>query len=159
MDVALREQLLEGEHALTVIDEAFQQEHALEVQLPFLQRLLVDFQILPVLVGDADAADVSRLMHACWGGNETLIVVSSDLSHFHDYATAEQMDQRTTAEIEAMHPDAIGYGDACGQVPIKGLLRAALDNDLHVQTVARCSSGDTGGDRQRVVGYGAYVFS
>ena len=159
LDVDLRQELLNGNFALNIIDEAFQQEHALEVQLPFLQRLLQDFQILPILVGDVDATEVSNLMLACWGGRETLIVVSSDLSHFHDYATAERMDQRTTSEIEALHPEEIGHDDACGRTPIKGLLLAAQQKDLHVQTVARCNSGDTGGDRQRVVGYGAYVFS
>ena len=102
---------------------------------------------------------VLLIVSPSWGGEETLVVVSSDLSHFHDYATAEQMDERTTAEIEALHPEAIGYGDACGQIPIRGLLEVAADKDLQVQTVARCNSGDTGGDRLRVVGYGAYVFA
>jgi len=98
------------------------------------------------------------VMHQCWGGRETLIVVSSDLSHFHDYATAEQLDQRTTESIESLRPEALGQGSACGRIPIQGLLLEAKAKDLQVQTVARCNSGDTGGDRQRVVGYGAYVF-
>ncbi len=154
-----RQQLLASGYPLTIVDEAFREEHALEVQLPFLQRILADFTLLPVLVGDVDPVEVKRVMNRCWGGPETLIVVSSDLSHFHDYQTAELMDRRTTAEIEALNPEGIGHGDACGRFPVNGLLLAAREKSLQVKTVARCNSGDTGGGRQSVVGYGAYVFA
>ncbi len=154
-----RQQLLAGDYPLTIVDEAFREEHALEVQLPFLQRILAHFTLLPVLVGDVDPVEVKRVLNRCWGGPETLIVVSSDLSHFHDYRTAELMDSRTTAEIEALNPEGIGHGDACGRFPVNGLLLAAREKGLQVKTVARCNSGDTGGGRQSVVGYGAYVFA
>lgn len=159
VDVQSRDLLLAGDFALSIVDEAFCDEHAVEVQLPFLQRLLFDYEIIPILVGNTDASAVSEVMQACWGGDETLLLVSSDLSHFHDYHTAEQMDLRTTADIEALRPEGIRHEDACGRIPINGLLLAAREHDLHVQTVARCNSGDTGGDRQRVVGYGAYALS
>ena len=159
VDVELRERLLAAIPALHSVDEAFTQEHALEVQLPFLQRLLTDFSIVPILVGDADPADVQALIDLCWDGPGTLIVVSSDLSHFHDYHTAEQLDRNTSENIVEKHPESIAYGDACGRIPINGLLLLAREKDLQVQLVARCNSGDTAGDKQRVVGYGAYVFS
>ncbi len=159
VDKAGRRQLVEGNDSVQILDEAFHQEHALEVQLPFLQRILGDFTLLPVLVGDADPLEVQGVLNQCWGGPETLIIVSSDLSHFHDYRTAELMDRRTTAGIEALQPEDVGHGDACGRIPVNGLLLAAKAKGLQVKTVARCNSGDTGGDRQSVVGYGAYVFA
>ncbi len=158
VDKTGRKQIVEGNDSVRILDEAFDQEHALEVQLPFLQRILADFTLLPVLVGDANPVEVRDVLNQCWGGQETLIVVSSDLSHFHDYRAAERMDSRTTAGIEALQPEGIGHGDACGRIPVNGLLLAAKEKGLQVKTVARCNSGDTGGDRQSVVGYGAYVF-
>jgi len=154
-----RQQLLAGDYPLAIVDEAFRDEHALEVQLPFLQRILGDFTLLPVLVGDADPVEVKRVLNQCWGGPETMIVISSDLSHFHDYETAEQMDRHTTAAIEDLQPEGVGLEDACGRLAINGLLLAAREKGLQVKTVARCNSGDTGGSRQSVVGYGAYVFA
>lgn len=159
VDRTCRRQLTGGYGPVHLLDAAFCGEHALEVQLPFLQRVLGRFTLVPILVGDADPMEVKNVMNQCWGGPETLIVVSSDLSHFHDYDTAERMDLRTTMSIEALQPKDVGYKDACGRIPIQGLLLAARDRGLHVKTVARCNSGDTGGDRQSVVGYGAYVFS
>lgn len=159
VDTVCRKQLTDGAGPVRVLDEAFRDEHALEVQLPFLQRVLDDFTLVPILVGDADPIAVQNVMSQCWGGPETLIVVSSDLSHFHDYDTAERMDLRTTTGIEALQPEDVGYEGACGRIPIQGLLFAAREKGLQVKTVARCNSGDTGGDRQRVVGYGAYVFN
>lgn len=159
VDRAARQQLLAGDFPVATLDEAFREEHALEVQLPFLQRILADFTLLPVLVGDADPVEVMSALNQCWGGPETLIVISSDLSHFHDYETAEQKDRHTTKAIESMQPDDIGTEDACGRLAINGLLLAAREKELQVKTVARCNSGDTGGGRLSVVGYGAYVFS
>ena len=159
VEVKLRDKLVTRNEHLNVIDEAFQQEHALEVQLPFLQRLLVDFQILPVLVGDADPADVSKLMLACWGSIESLIVVSSDLSHFEEYAQARVHDRATADRIEALHDEEIGPRDACGCVPVAGLLKVARRKRLHPVTLDLRNSGDTAGGKGEVVGYGAYAFS
>lgn len=159
IDKVGRQHLMDSDGPVRTLDEAFHDEHALEVQLPFLQRILGDFELLPLLVGDVSPLEVKNVMKQCWGGAETLIVVSSDLSHFHDYDTAERMDQQTSACIETLQPENIASGDACGRIPINGLLLAAKEKGLQGKTIARCNSGDTAGDRQRVVGYGAYVFT
>lgn len=141
-----------------VLDEAHRLEHSLEVQLPFLQTALDDFTLVPLVVGEASAQAVAEVLERLWGGSETLIVISSDLSHYHDYDTARRMDGKTTAAIEALRDDAIGYDDACGRNPVNGLLQAARHHGLHARTVDLRNSGDTAGPRDRVVGYGAYVF-
>ncbi len=140
-------------------DAAFEQEHALEVHLPFLQRVLREFEIVPFVVGDADPGEVARLLDLLWDGDETLIVVSSDLSHYLDYHAARERDSRTAQAIEALRPDLIGFHDACGRIPVNGLLLAAREHGLQAKTVDLRNSGDTAGDKSRVVGYGAYVFS
>lgn len=133
-------------------------EHALEVQLPFLQELLGPFQLMPFVVGDASAAEVAEVLDVLWGGPETLIVVSSDLSHYHDYQTARRLDTATSRAIEALAPEKIQYEQACGRAPINGLLTAARQGGLKVETVDQRNSGDTAGPCDRVVGYGAYAF-
>ncbi len=139
------------------LEEAFQGEHALEVQLPFLQRVLKRFRLVPFIVGDARPEEVARLLDQLWGGEETLIVVSSDLSHYHDYADAVRRDRQTTSHIEALDPH-LAYDDACGRNPIQGLLLAAREHGLSAETLDLRNSGDTAGPKDRVVGYGAYVF-
>ncbi len=138
------------------LEQAFQGEHALEVQLPFLQRTLNNFRLVPFIVGDTQAEEVAQLLDLLWG-DETLIVISSDLSHYHDYADAMQRDRHTTAHIEALDTN-LAYDDACGRNPIQGLLLAARKHGLSVETRDLRNSGDTAGPRDRVVGYGAYVF-
>lgn len=140
-------------------DRAFEGEHALEVQLPFLQRTLSTFSIVPFIVGQASAEDVSRVLDLLWGGNETLIVISSDLSHFLDYFSAKEKDTHTTLAIESLQPEAIDFDDACGRTPVSGLLLSAREHGLHAKNVDLRNSGDTAGDKSRVVGYGAYVFN
>ncbi len=141
-----------------IIDQAHSQEHSLEVQLPFLQRVLDDFTLVPIVVGDADPESVDAVLETLWGGPETLIVISSDLSHYHSYTTAQQMDRRTSNAIESMHPDDIHHDDACGRNPVNGLLVAARKHGLKATTIDLRNSGDTAGPKDRVVGYGAYVF-
>jgi len=136
----------------------FEDEHSLEVQLPFLQLSLEDFRIVPLLVGEADAAAVAQVMARLWGGRETLIVVSSDLSHYLDYAGARAMDAETSRAIEALRPEAIGHTQACGWAPLSGLLREAKRRGFKARTLDLRNSGDTAGPRDQVVGYGAYVF-
>jgi AmmeMemoRadiSam system protein B len=140
------------------LDAAHAQEHSLEVQLPFLQEALADFALLPVVAGDATASEVAQAIERVWGGDETLVVVSSDLSHYYDYATAEALDRATTAAIEALRPDGLDEESACGRVPVRGLLVAAKHHGLTARTLDLRSSGDTAGPRDRVVGYGAYAF-
>ena len=141
-----------------LMDEAHTMEHSLEVQLPFLQSLLEDFTLVPLVVGDASAGEVGDVLETLWGGPETLIVISSDLSHYHDYATAKRMDQATSQAIETLQAEAVSHDGACGRNPIKGLLAVAARKGLHVRTVDLRNSGDTAGPRDQVVGYGAYVF-
>lgn len=133
-------------------------EHSLEVHLPFLQRVLDNFLLIPLAVGHATPEAVAEVLDRLWGGAETLIVVSSDLSHFLPYATAQQVDGNTCRHILQMdtriHPE-----QACGAYPINGLLLAAQRHGLKPTLLGLCNSGDTAGDRSRVVGYAAFSFS
>jgi AmmeMemoRadiSam system protein B len=142
-----------------ILDAAHQSEHSLEVQLPFLQYLLADFTLVPLSVGDAEPEQVDEVIEQLWGGEETLIVVSSDLSHYYDYETARKLDAATTRAIEALDPDGLDSESACGRVPTRGLLVAAKQHGLTVETVDLRSSGDTAGTKREVVGYGSYVFA
>lgn len=141
-----------------VLDQAHQLEHSLEVQLPFLQELLESFRLVPLVVGDASPEEVGEVLELLWDGPETLIVISSDLSHYHDYETARRMDRATSDAIEALRPEAIGHDSACGRNPVNGLLYVAGKHHLQARTVDLRSSGDTAGPRDAVVGYGAYLF-
>lgn len=142
-----------------VLDEPHVYEHSLEVHLPFLQTILKNFKLVPILAGDTTSNVIERVLDALWGGDETLIVISSDLSHYHDYATAKVMDTATSKAIETLTPQDIGEHDACGRIPIAGLLGAARRRGMHGHTIDVRNSGDTAGPRDRVVGYGAYVFA
>jgi MEMO1 family protein len=133
-------------------------EHALEVELPFLQALLKPFAVVPVLVGDAAPKNVADVLRRLWGGPETLIVVSSDLSHYHDYDTARRLDAATADAIERHDWSHLGPNDACGFLPIAGLLIEAARLGLRAQRLSLCNSGDSAGGRDRVVGYGAWIF-
>ncbi|MGB0722044.1 MAG: AmmeMemoRadiSam system protein B [Gammaproteobacteria bacterium] len=139
-------------------DVAFAQEHSLEVHLPFLQTMLGEFSLVPFVVGQADPRDVAAVLETLWGGPETLIVVSSDLSHYHDYATCQGLDAETTRRIVALEGDCLTGNDACGVHPVRGLLRAARHQGLTASVADVRNSGDTAGPRDRVVGYGSYLF-
>lgn len=141
------------------MDAAHANEHSLEVQLPFLQTVLDEFELVPLVVGDASSDEVAEVLARLWGGSETLIVISSDLSHYHDYATAQRMDRATSESIVSLQPERLGYEDACGRIPIAGLLLQARRVGLAGKLLDLRNSGDTAGDKQRVVGYGAYAFS
>jgi AmmeMemoRadiSam system protein B len=141
-----------------ILDAAHAEEHGLEVHLPFLQQVFGRFSILPLVVGDATPEEVCALLEKVWGGPETLFVVSSDLSHYQDYESAKRMDATTSRAIEALRSQDIGADQACGRVPIQGLLLCAKTHGLKASTIDLRSSGDTSGPRDQVVGYGAYVF-
>lgn len=143
---------------VSLSDAAHRAEHSLEVQLPFLQCILPEFRLVPLSVGDATTEEVAAVLEALWGGDETLILVSSDLSHFHDYATAQEMDRETSRAIEALRPEDLDYESACGRVPTRGLLAVARDEGLVPRRLDLRNSGDTAGRRERVVGYGAWSF-
>jgi len=143
---------------MQVSDEAHAEEHSLEVHLPFLQSVLDNFQLVPIVVGVCTARHVEALLDALWGGDETAIVVSSDLSHFHSYTEAREIDANTTARIEALDTNLHGE-DACGAFALNGLMLAAKDRGLKIRTLDVRNSGDTAGDKFRVVGYGAYALT
>ena len=141
-----------------VSDAAHALEHSLEVQLPFLQTVLDDFKIVPFAVGDATAEEVSEVIDHLWGGPETLIVVSSDLSHYHPYAAAQQIDRGTAAAILALDA-SIDHEQACGATPINGFALCARRHHLKSELLDLRNSGDTAGDKSRVVGYAAFAFT
>jgi MEMO1 family protein len=137
---------------------AHAQEHSLEVQLPFAQQVLGDdFLLVPMVVGDTTPEEVAAVLDVVWGAAETLIIVSSDLSHYHDYDTARKLDADTSRAIQALAYEDLRADRACGCVAIQGLLLAARRRGLRVETVDLRNSGDTAGRRDQVVGYGAYV--
>ncbi len=141
-----------------ISDAAHAAEHSLEVHLPFLQTVLDDFRVVPIVVGVCPASEVKTVLEALWGGDETIIVVSSDLSHFHSYDEARGIDANTTARIEA-RDTALQGEEACGAYALNGLLLTAKAHGMHVRTLDLRNSGDTAGDKQRVVGYGAYALA
>ncbi len=140
-------------------DAAHAPEHSLEVQLPFLQTVLDDFCLVPVIVGDATDDEVASVLEALWAGPETLVVISTDLSHYHRYADAVSLDSRTAAAIAGLRSDDVADRDACGARPLRGLLRLAHRKHLQVESIDLRNSGDTAGDKERVVGYGAFAIA
>ena len=132
-------------------------EHSLEVQLPFLQRALGDFAVVPLAVGDATAAEVAGVLAALWGGDETLIVISSDLSHYHRYDEARAIDQGTIEAVLSLR-EPLSHERACGATPLNGLIAASPAHGLEPVLLGACNSGDTAGDRGRVVGYASFGF-
>ncbi len=144
---------------VAVRDDAHESEHSLEVQLPFLQAALCDFAIVPLVVGSATYDEVRAVIDRLWDGAETLVVISSDLSHYYPYETARRLDAKTAAAIVALDADAIGEEQACGRIPIGGLLLAARARGLHAVAADLRNSGDTAGPRGEVVGYGSFLFT
>jgi AmmeMemoRadiSam system protein B len=132
-------------------------EHSLEVQLPFLQQVLRDFKLVPLVVGSATAAEVAEVLDALWGGPETLVVISSDLSHYHPYDEARALDRRTVQAITDFRTD-IDHAQACGASPVTGFLAAAKRRGLQPELLDVRNSGDTAGGRDRVVGYASFAF-
>lgn len=133
-------------------------EHALEVQIPFLQAVLDDFAIVPFAVGDASPEEVAEVIETLWGGPETLILISSDLSHFHRYAEARHIDRESADRIMHLAP-VLDHEQACGATPVNGLLLAARRHGLQPELLDLRNSGDTAGDKARVVGYAAFAFT
>lgn len=142
---------------VSVRPDAHEAEHSLEVELPFLQVVLGAFDLLPLVVGEADGEEVAEVLEAAWGGDETLLVISSDLSHFLPAEAAERADRETAARILAL-AGPLAARQACGAAPLNGLLVAARRHRLAPRQLDLRHSGDTAGDRARVVGYGAWAF-
>jgi AmmeMemoRadiSam system protein B len=140
-------------------DAAHAPEHALEVELPFLQAVLDDFDLVPLLAGACTPGEVADVLNRLWGGPETVLVVSSDLSHYHDYDTARRLDAATAARIERGDWERLDPECACGFLAVAGLVEQAARRGIKAQRLALCNSGDTAGSRDRVVGYGAWMFA
>jgi AmmeMemoRadiSam system protein B len=159
-DIPLDRDAIERTLALPQVeraDGAHAPEHSLEVHLPFLQSVLGEFALVPFVVGDASPDEVAGVLELLWDGPETRIVVSTDLSHYHPYEVAQRLDRATTRAIEALRPEDIASEQACGRIPVQGLLVAARQRGLDVRTLDLRSSGDTAGSRDSVVGYGSYA--
>ncbi len=158
LDTESARQLVKQFDFVDWLDIAHQDEHSLEVHLPFLQLTLGDFELLPLVVGEATAAEVDAVLESVWGGDETLIVISSDLSHYHDDNTARRLDRETARVIESLDAEHLDTGHACGAYPVRGLLEAARKHRMQPLTVAMGNSAAVSGDYDRVVGYGAWMF-
>ncbi len=149
--------LLEGLPQVGYSDHAHQLEHSLEVHLPFLQTVLTAFTLVPLVVGWAQPDEVAEVLEMLWGGKETLVIVSSDLSHYHPSDTARRLDTATAQRIENLQIP-IDEQQACGAIPINGLLTLARVRRLRVQRLDLRNSSDTAGTPERVVGYGSWTF-
>ncbi|MBO9492799.1 AmmeMemoRadiSam system protein B [Thalassotalea sp. G20_0] len=155
LDIDAMEELKQFSQVETV-DEAHTHEHSLEVQCPFLQECLDDFKLIPIVVGDTSPIAVAEVIEHLWGEEETLMIISSDLSHYHTYEEACYRDNQTVKAIEQLSCNLTG-GQACGCYPLNGMLKVAQHRGMDVITLDVRNSGDTAGDKSRVVGYGAFV--
>lgn len=140
------------------LDEAHQREHSLEVQLPFLQTVLGEFSLVPLVFGQTHVEAIGEVLEQAWGDDTTLVVVSSDLSHYHNYQEASEMDRQTARAIERGAAGDLRHDQACGQLAIQALLLAAQRHDLYPALLDLRNSGDTAGSKDRVVGYGSFEF-
>ncbi len=148
---------LQAVECFHVCDKGYANEHSLEVHIPFLQTVLKSFSLVPILVGNATADAISQALDIIWGGPETLIVISSDLSHFHEVNTARAHDTKTRHEIEMLKGESLTGRDACGYRGIAAALKQARKRDLRVTALDVRNSADTAGTPDRVVGYGAFA--
>ncbi len=149
--------MLANQRGIEVIEQAHLYEHSLEVHLPFLQTVLGDFQLVPIVVGEAPPELVATVLEELLTDDSTICVTSTDLSHFHDYTTAQKLDTATSKSIVELDYKKIGYEDACGRNPLNGLLYWAKMHHYKVTQLDVRNSGDTSGSKDRVVGYGSYL--
>jgi AmmeMemoRadiSam system protein B/AmmeMemoRadiSam system protein A len=144
--------------SVEVFNETHVNDHSIEIHLPFLQKILADFKLVPLIVGDSNPEKIAEVLDVLWGGPETLILISSDLSHYLRYDQAKMADSQTRIAIEQMDLNALGKDQACGFHSVKGLLMLAKAKGLSVTTADIRNSGDTAGTKDRVVGYGSWYF-
>jgi AmmeMemoRadiSam system protein B len=140
-------------------EPAHENEHSLEVHLPFIKQIFPAARVVPLLAGDDDWQAALRIFSALWGGDETVIVVSSDLSHYHDYMTAQKLDTGTAKSLEHLAAGKVDYEQACGATGVNALLALGAEKGLRCTTLDLRNSGDTAGPKDRVVGYGAFAIS
>lgn len=149
---------LAAEGLVRIDDAPHAPEHAIEVELPFLLETLGPLPIVPLVFGRASDAEAIEVIRRLWD-DETLLIVSTDLSHYLPYQTARLRDRRTATAIEALRPGEIGPDDACGHLALRAALALAREEGLRALQLDLRNSGDTAGDRARVVGYGAWAFA
>ncbi len=142
---------------INISDRAHAEEHSLEVQLPFLQEVLDSFSLIPFVVGDATPAQVASVIEHLWGTDECLVVISTDLSHFHNYEEAVRLDRITASYIESKQGDQLEESSACGRIPMGGLLQIAQEKQMTIKRLDLRNSGDTAGRKDQVVGYGSWA--
>jgi AmmeMemoRadiSam system protein B len=147
-----------GSRPVAIDDRVHEREHAIEVQLPFLQEVLGDFTLVPIAVGEAESAEVAEVIEGLWGGDETLVVISTDLSHYLPYEKARAVDAATVQRVLALD-GTLGHEQACGATPLNAALAVSARHGLQARLLDLRNSGDTAGDRTRVVGYAAFVFT
>ena len=144
-------------HYLTEFDPAFEMEHSIEVQLPFLQAVLDDFSIVPVIAGQDNSDEISQILQMLWDEDDVLFVISTDLSHFHHYDIARQMDHQTIDATLHLDYEALDFDHACGRVPLTGVIKACRSLGGEIKLLDARNSGDTAGDKERVVGYASFI--
>lgn len=156
LDTTTIQKLVDAFPQITFSDRAHAEEHSLEVQLPFLQEVLASFRLIPFVVGDATKEEVADVIEYLWGSDECLIVISTDLSHFHHYDQAQKLDAISAQLIESFQGDRLGDNSACGRIPLRGLLHLAKQKGLAIRRLDLRNSGDTSGRKDQVVGYGSW---
>ncbi|WP_040725434.1 AmmeMemoRadiSam system protein B [Thiomicrorhabdus sp. Kp2] len=161
VDSDLRTELIDEFDFISVSDFAHAQEHSLEVELPFIQKIIPDAKVLPLLNGRVSAQEVAQLVSYLWKREGVYFIISSDLSHFHSYEIAKKIDQKTAEMIDVGDWQALNGERACGYLGIQGVLKYISENlpgqNVNIERVALLNSGDTAGDKERVVGYGAWA--
>lgn len=156
LDTKTMQKLVDDYPQISFSDQAHAEEHSLEVQLPFLQEVLASFRLIPFVVGEATQSKVAEVIEHLWGGDECLIIVSTDLSHFHEYREAVGLDNISATQIESFQGDLLADNSACGRIPLRGLLHVAQQKGLSIKRFDLRNSGDTSGRKDQVVGYGAW---
>lgn len=157
LDTKTIQKLVDDFPQITFSDEAHAEEHSLEVQLPFLQEVMASFRLIPFVVGDATRQEVADVIEHLWGGDECLIVISTDLSHFHKYEEALRLDNNSAELIESFQGELLGDQSACGRIPMRGLLHLAQQRGMTIKRLDLRNSGDTAGGKDQVVGYGSWA--
>mgnify|MGYP000421614602 FL=1 len=156
LDTKTIKKLVDDFPEITFSDQAHAEEHSLEVQLPFLQEVLASFRLIPFVVGVATQSKVAEVIEHLWGGDECLIIISTDLSHFHGYREAVRLDNISATQIESFRGDLLADNSACGRIPLRGLLHVAQQKGLSIKRFDLRNSGDIAGRKDQVVGYGAW---
>lgn len=143
---------------VVMFDDAHIKEHSIEIHLPFLQTILPSFSLVPLIIGETNSYNILEILEKLWEQEETLIIASMNLSHYQTYNIAQELDQRTSQAIESLHWQSLQTNQICNIHLISSLLQLAHQKSLTPKTIKVCNSGDLTGIKNRVVGYGAFIF-